>query len=115
MDNEPTITMRHNADRHRYELLDGDKVIGKAHWLSYEGCSGPERIFFHTTVDDSHTGRGLAGELTRFALEDTIADGLKVVPVCPFFKDYIRKHPEFKQHSVLVRPHHLEVVTAAAK
>lgn len=115
MDNEATFPMRHNADRRRYEMLDGEKVIGKAYWLPYEGASDPERIFFHTTVDEGYGGRGLASELARFALEDTIAAGLKVVPVCPFFKDYIRKHPEFKEHTALVRPHHLEAVAAAAR
>lgn len=114
MDNETAFPMRHNADRRRYEMFDGDTVFGKAHWLPYEGDYGPERIFFHTTVGDAYAGRGHAGELTCFALEDTIAAGLKIVPVCPFFKDYIRKHPEFKEHTVLVRPHHLEAVAAAA-
>lgn len=115
MDTDATFPMRHNTDRRRYEMLDGEKVIGKAHWLPYAEGAVPERIFFHTTVDESYGGRGLASELARFALEDTIAAGLKVVPVCPFFKVYIRKHPEFKQHAVPVRPHHLEAVAAAAR
>ena len=45
MPNESTITVRQNSSRHRYELLDGDKVIGKAHWLSFDRDASSERIF----------------------------------------------------------------------
>lgn len=110
---ESTITVRQNSSRHRYELLDGDKVIGKAHWLLFERDASPARIFFHTTVDDDYAGQGLAGKLARFALEDTIAEGLKVVPVCPYIKVYLRKHPEFQQHAIPVSPEHIAAVSAA--
>lgn len=113
MSNNSAITVRQNPDRRRYELLDGDKVIGKAHWIPFEGGTGPERIFFHTTVDDEYGGQGLAGTLAHFALEDTIAEGLKVVPVCPYFKVYLRKHLEFQQHVVLVSPEHIAAVSPA--
>ena len=113
MPNESTITVRQNSSRHRYELLDGDKVIGKAHWLSFDRDASSERIFFHTTVDDDYAGQGLAGKLARFALEDTIAEGLKVVPVCPYIKVYLRKHPEFQQHAIPVSPEHIAAVSAA--
>lgn len=114
MDQESTITVRQNAERHRYELVDGEKIIGKAHWLSFERDTSQERIFFHTTVDEEYAGQGLAGKLAHFALEDTIAAGLKVVPVCPYIKVYLRKHPEYKQHAVMVEQVHLDAVTAAA-
>lgn len=114
MEQASTITVRQNADRQRYELVDGDQVIGKAHWLPFERDASPERIFFHTTVDDDYSGRGLAGKLAHFALEDTIAAGLQVVPVCPYFKVYLRKHPEYQQHTVLVQQVHLDAVTSAA-
>ncbi|ALO65636.1 acetyltransferase [Arthrobacter alpinus] len=113
MDQESNITVRQNADRHRYELVDGERVIGKAHWLTFERDASQERIFFHTTVDEEYAGQGLAGKLAHFALEDTIAAGLKVVPVCPYFKVYLRKHPEYKEHTVMVEQAHLDAVTAA--
>ena len=115
MDNESTITVRPNAGRHRYELLDGDKVIGKAHWLPFEHATGPERIFYHTTVDEEYGGQGLAARLARFALADTIEDGLKIVTVCPYFKGYVAKHPEYQQYTTRVRPEHLAAVAPAAR
>ncbi|MET1065241.1 MAG: GNAT family N-acetyltransferase [Arthrobacter sp.] len=110
MEADTSPTVRPNTDRRRYELLDGDRVIGKAHWIPFEHASVPERIFFHTTVDEEYRGQGLAARLARFALEDTIAAGVKVVTVCPYFKAYVRKHPEFQDSTVPVRPEHLAAV-----
>lgn len=115
MEPETTITVRPNTDRRRYELVDGDRVIGKAHWLPFGDASHTERVFFHTTVDDAYGGQGLAAKLARFALEDTIDAGLGVVTVCPYFASYVRKHPEFQEHAVPVCPEHLAAVDAAAK
>lgn len=110
MQNESTIIVRANADRHRYVLVDGDRVIGRAHWQPFEHASGPERIFYHTTVDEEYAGQGLAARLARFALKDTVADGVKIVTVCPYFKAYVAKHAEYQQHTVPVRPEHLAAI-----
>jgi len=40
VETESDITVRHNADGHRYELLDGDAVIGEAHYLPFDGADG---------------------------------------------------------------------------
>lgn len=115
MDQEPTITVRANTERRRYELVDGDRVIGKAHWLAFEAAPHSELIFFHTTVNEDYGGQGLAARLARFALEDTIAAGVSVVSVCTYFASYVRKHPEFLEHTAPIRPEHLAAVDAAAQ
>ncbi|WP_298589579.1 GNAT family N-acetyltransferase [uncultured Kocuria sp.] len=108
--NTSAITVRNNPDRHRYELLDGETVIGSAHWVPFEGADGPQRIFYHTSVDDAYGGQGPASRLAREALDDTIAAGLPVVPVCPYIKKWLRTHPDQQQHAVPVRPEHLAAV-----
>lgn len=115
MENGSSITVRPNDAHHRYELVDGERVIGKAHWLPFEEATGPERIFYHTTVDEAYSGQGLAAKLAHFALEDTIAGGLKIVPVCPYFKAYIGKHPDYRAYTTQVRPQHLAAVTSATR
>lgn len=49
----------------------------------------------HTGVPDAVGGRGIAAELTQFALESVRKSGLKVVPVCSYTAAYVRRHPEF--------------------
>lgn len=115
MEQDSIITVRPNTDRHRYELVDGDRVIGRAHWLPFNSASHTERIFYHTTVNEEYGGQGLAATLAQFALEDTIAASMVAVTVCPYFTAYVRKHPEFQEHTAPVRPEHLAAVDAAAR
>jgi uncharacterized protein len=78
-----------NAAEHRYELeVDGRLAIA-AYRLR------PGRITFtHTEVPEALAGRGIGTRLVKAALDDARAQGLKVVPVCPFVKHYMDTHPE---------------------
>ena len=49
----------------------------------------------HTEVPTHLRGRGLGSQMMRSVLQDVRAQGLKVVPRCPFVADYIHRHPEF--------------------
>ena len=110
MENEATITVRNAPERRRYEVLDGDRVIGKAHYLPHDGPKGPERIFYHTTVSEDYAGQGLAARLVQEALGDTLAAGVAVVPVCPYVKAWLRKHPDYQPRMTAVHPEHLTAV-----
>jgi hypothetical protein len=81
--------IRNNAAAHRYELeVDGHLAIA-------EYRLRPGRIsFIHTEVPDALAGRGVGKRLVKAALDDARAQGLKVVPICPFVKHYIETHPE---------------------
>jgi hypothetical protein len=46
-------------------------------------------------VDRPIEGRGVAGALTRAALEWARAEGWRVAPVCPYVDAWMRRHPEF--------------------
>ena len=113
MEDKATITVRHAPERRRYELLDGDTVIGKAHYLPHDGPKGAERIFHHTTVSGDYAGQGLAARLVQEALDDTLAAAIAVVPVCPYVRTWLRKHPDYRQRTATVRPEHLAAVEHA--
>lgn len=49
----------------------------------------------HTGVPDAVGGRGIAAEMTKFALEAARKAGFKVVPVCSYTVAYVRRHPEY--------------------
>ena len=49
----------------------------------------------HTEVDKALEGRGVASEMAEKVLLEIELRGLKVIPVCPFIKKYINKHPEW--------------------
>jgi predicted GNAT family acetyltransferase len=88
---EPTVV--NVPDASRYELRDGDRMIGEAAYRRRNG-----RIaFIHTEVDEALEGRGLGSRLVETALEDARRDGLEVVPLCPFVAAFIERHPEYEE------------------
>ena len=84
-------TVRNNPDRHRYEIEVDGAVAGFAAYRQRPG----RVVFTHTEIKPGHEGQGLGGQLARGALDDVRAQGLAVVPLCPFIASYIRKHPEY--------------------
>ncbi len=89
------VTVRHDPDSRRYLISYPDdelgQTVGLADYQDRAGADGPERIFFHTEVDEAHGGRGLASLLIGEAVADTAATGRCIVPVCPFVRGYLER------------------------
>jgi len=49
----------------------------------------------HTRVPEAMGGRGVAGALLNFMLDDARQNGFKIVPVCPYVRGQYAKHPEW--------------------
>jgi predicted GNAT family acetyltransferase len=52
--------------------------------------------FTHTEVPKELGGRGIGSQLAKGALDQVRERGLEVVPLCPFIKAYIEKHPAYQ-------------------
>ena len=78
--------------RERYELSVDGEVVGFTAYRARPGLIA----FIHTELDERVQGRGLGDRLIRFALEDARAQGLAVLPFCPFVKAFIERHREFE-------------------
>jgi predicted GNAT family acetyltransferase len=90
--------VKNNEAEHRYELA----VDGLLATSEYER-RGNEIVFLHTQVPDALEGHGVGSALARGALDDARANGLTVVPLCPFIRAYIARHREYLD---IVEPHH---------
>lgn len=88
MTTPPTVT--DNPSRHRFEIDLGD---GEFAFAAYNLLPGAIR-FYHTEVPASHGGQGLGTALIEASLAAARERGLKVIPICPFFRAYLKKHPE---------------------
>ena len=85
------VQVRREDDHDRYLItLDGE-TAGIAHYQMH----GNWRVFTHTVVDERFEGKGLGSQLVRFALDDTRAQGMRIVPRCPFVHAYIDKHHDW--------------------
>lgn len=93
------VSVSDDERTHRYLLhVDG----AEAGYMDYRP-HGELRTLRHTEVASEYKGRGLGSVLIRGALDDVRAQGLRVVPVCPFVQAFLGGHPEYLD---LVEPHY---------
>lgn len=83
--------VRHDDGAHRYVLEVDGQDLGFAEYRD----DGQRQIFTHTEVDQSLSGQGMGSKLVRESLDDARRRGKRVVPVCGFVADYVKKHPEW--------------------
>ncbi len=85
-----TNAVRDNPQRHRFEL-DADGHVAFSDYTR----DGATLTVLHTEVPKELNGKGIGSALVRGLLDIARAQGLKVVPLCPFVAGYIAKHPEY--------------------
>lgn len=82
--------IRDNEAARRYELtIDGETAV-----VIYNPVSGG-RLITETIVPVPLEGRGVASRMAKHVLADLKAKGLLILPTCPFFSGYLKKHPEY--------------------
>ena len=86
----PQPAVSNNPAASQFEL----STDGKISVLQYRLRPG-RIVFLHTEVPAELEGHGIGGKLARAGLEFAQEQALKVVPLCPFVTEYIKRHPEF--------------------
>ncbi len=79
-----------NRAESRFEVVEDGHVAV----LEYVRV-GRSLLMVHTGVPPELEGRGIGGALARAALDYVGRAGLIAVPMCPFVRSYIRRHPEY--------------------
>ncbi|MDP9490654.1 MAG: N-acetyltransferase [Actinomycetota bacterium] len=85
------IQVEDNPAKRRFEALAGGEVAGYVFYQQREDAL----ILIHTEVAEEFEGKGVGSRLAAGTLDDIRARGLRIVPVCPFIKSYIERHPEY--------------------
>ena len=85
------LSVQDNRAELRYELVRGGEVLG---FLLYR-IEPDGVVLVHTDVDPAYEGQGLGSVLVKGALDDLRERGVRAVPLCPFVRAYIRRHPEY--------------------
>lgn len=83
-----------NASGGRY-VAKVEDVTDKAE-MTYSRASPQLIIIDHTGVPDSLRGTGVGQALAQHAVEDARQGGWKIIPLCPFMKAQIARHPEWR-------------------
>jgi uncharacterized protein len=87
MSDAPPVT--DNQAESRFELW----VDGRLAELPYRR-NGKRLVLIHTEVPVELEGRGLGGALVTAAVDRAAREGMTVVPLCPFARDWLQRHPE---------------------
>jgi predicted GNAT family acetyltransferase len=78
----------HLRDEHRFVL----RPDGLEAELVYR-IDGDRLTIVHTEVPEALEGHGVGGQLVSAAVTWASAEGLTVVPRCPFARSYLHQHP----------------------
>ena len=84
-------TVRDNPAQNRYEIRDGERLLGHADY----DRSGDTTVFIHTEVDPDAGEDGLGSTLVRAALDDVRGKGGSVVARCSFVRGWIERHADY--------------------
>ena len=86
------ITRNETDSKGRYvTVVDGHEAE-----MTYSRAGASTIIIDHTGVPDALRGRGVGQALVRRGVEDARVEGRKIVPLCPFAKAQIARHPEWQ-------------------
>jgi predicted GNAT family acetyltransferase len=94
------IEIRDERDEGRYTAyLDGTR-LGHATWVKVHDTV----VLPHAEVTRAWENQGIGSMLARRAFEDARAEGLTVLPLCPFMKRWADLHPDFRDIVRAPRP-----------
>ena len=104
-----SIEIRDEREEGRYTAyLDGQR-IGYATWVKVHDTV----VLPHAEVTPAWERQGIGSMLARRAFEDARADGLTVLPLCPFMKRWAELHPDFRDIVRAPRPGEMPSVNDA--
>lgn len=85
------IDVTDNLEKHRFEST----IEGHTAFIDYKLRPGVIKVL-HTEVPKELEGRGVASTMTKYVLEHIAANNLQLVPLCPYMRAYLKKHPEYQ-------------------
>jgi predicted GNAT family acetyltransferase len=91
-DTDYTVEREDGTSKGRYRLV----VDGVEAEMTYSRAGDRLIIIDHTEVPAALRGRKVGERLVRQAIEDARRDGVDIIPLCPFAKAQMGRHPEWQ-------------------
>jgi predicted GNAT family acetyltransferase len=88
---EPEAEIQENPEKRRFELT----VDGQVAYLLFTRDNW-RMWLLDTFTPPSVRGQGIGERLAKHGLDHARANGLAVVPICPYVAAYIRDHSEYQ-------------------
>ena len=90
-----TMNLVHEPEESRFAAYVDDELAGLIDYRLRHGSY----LLMHTEVPEVFEGKGIGSALVKFAFQEIAAEEVKLVPICPFIRSYLKRHPE---HGALV-------------
>ena len=103
------IEIRDEREDGRYAAYLDGRRLGHATWVKVHDTV----VLPHTEVDPEWEGRGIGSLIARRAFDDARAEGLSVLPFCPFMRRWADLHPDYQDIVRALRPGELPSVESA--
>lgn len=85
-----SLKAQNNSDKSRFELEIDDAVA----FIEYKIGKSGAMYLIHTEVPGMFEGQGVGHKLVRESLEIAEKEGIKVMPLCPFVRAFMKNHQE---------------------
>lgn len=89
---ELPIDREESASKGRYVV----RLEGAEAEMTYSRAGESTIIIDHTEVPGEMRGRSVGQALVRRAVEDARREGRSIIPLCPFVKAQVSRHPEWQ-------------------
>jgi predicted GNAT family acetyltransferase len=86
------VKVADNPTQLRYELTVDGELAGEIRYRRQPDAL----VLVQTELEPRFEGKGLGEQLVQGALDDIRSRGLLVVPLCPFVRSFIERHPEYE-------------------
>lgn len=87
------ILEKESETKGSFYIVEGSEALAE---MTYSKA-GQERIIIdHTEVSEVLRGKGAGVQLVAYAVEFVRKKGIKMLPLCPFAKATLQRHPEWK-------------------
>jgi predicted GNAT family acetyltransferase len=85
------LIVRDNPEERQYEAYVGPELAGVATYHAQQGLV----TVMHTEIERAFEGRGIGSQFVAAMLDDIRRRQARVLPVCPFVRAFLQKHPEY--------------------
>jgi uncharacterized protein len=83
--------VKHNIEASRFEIdIEDNEAFCNYH------ISGNVITLIYVFTPPEYRGKGIAAQVAKYALDYARDNNLKVVPQCPYMRDYIERHEEYQ-------------------
>lgn len=102
MEGTVSLALVNNTDRSRFELWDGDTMLGLVGYEVSPATMSRPSVYrlLHTVVEEEFGRQGVARLMVTMVMTRLRLDGLLFEPVCTYVQRYLGRFPEYRSMSI---------------